>query len=145
MVKELKTKENTDPPSGTAARRGELREALLAAVERTVVAEGYQALRAADLAREVGFAVAPASTRFPRSAGAGSRRQGPHARHARWRTGRGGRRHQGCPVSHSAGRDAPVARARRRLSAVRDRARRALAHALRVSGGRGAGLVPRPA
>ena len=65
MVKKLKTKENISPPSGTAARREELREALLAAVERTVVAEGYQALRARDLAREVGCAVGAIYNVFP--------------------------------------------------------------------------------
>src|SRR5215472_6266720 len=65
MVKQLKTRENVSPVSGTAARRGELREALLAAVERTVVAEGYQALRARDLAREVGCAVGAIYNVFP--------------------------------------------------------------------------------
>ena len=65
MVKRRKTKENANPPGGTAARRGELREALLAAVERTVVAEGYQALRARDLAREVGCAVGAIYNVFP--------------------------------------------------------------------------------
>ena len=66
MVKQLKTRENeTVPSSSTAARRGELREALLAAVERTVAAEGYQALRARDLAREVGCAVGAIYNVFP--------------------------------------------------------------------------------
>jgi len=66
MVKGLKTKENKTPADATAARRGELREALLAAVERTVVAEGsYQALRARDLAREVGCAVGAIYNVFP--------------------------------------------------------------------------------
>ena len=65
MVKKLKTKEKVSPPGGTAARREELREALLAAVERTVVAEGYQALRARDLAREVGCAVGAIYNVFP--------------------------------------------------------------------------------
>jgi AcrR family transcriptional regulator len=65
MVKRLKTKENKTPADSTAARRGELREALLAAVERTVVAEGYQALRARDLAREVGCAVGAIYNVFP--------------------------------------------------------------------------------
>jgi AcrR family transcriptional regulator len=65
MVKQLKTKKNEDPVSATAGRRGELREALLAAVERTVVAEGYQALRARDLARDVGCAVGAIYNVFP--------------------------------------------------------------------------------
>jgi AcrR family transcriptional regulator len=42
-----------------------LREALLAAVEKTVVAEGYQAVRARDLAREVGCAVGAIYNAFP--------------------------------------------------------------------------------
>lgn len=65
MVKPLKTKKNADAPSDTAARRGELREALLAAVERTVVAGGWQAVRARDLAREVGCAVGAIYNVFP--------------------------------------------------------------------------------
>jgi len=65
MVKGLKPKKNGTPPGGTAARRGELREALLAALERTVVAEGWQALRARDLAREVGCAVGAIYNVFP--------------------------------------------------------------------------------
>jgi AcrR family transcriptional regulator len=65
VVKQLKTKENVGASSGTAARRDELREALLASVERTVVAEGYQALRARDLAREVGCAVGAIYNVFP--------------------------------------------------------------------------------
>src|SRR5215471_8449260 len=65
MVKRLKTKDNTGAPSDTAVRRGELREALLAAVEKTVLAQGYQALRARDLAREVGCAVGAIYNVFP--------------------------------------------------------------------------------
>ena len=51
--------------SHTAGRRDALREALLAAVERTVTTEGYQALRARDLAREVGCAVGAIYNVFP--------------------------------------------------------------------------------
>jgi AcrR family transcriptional regulator len=65
MVKQLKTNKNEKPSGGTAARREELREALLATLERTVVAEGYQALRARDLAREVGCAVGAIYNVFP--------------------------------------------------------------------------------
>jgi AcrR family transcriptional regulator len=66
MVTQLKNKENTSvTPASTADRRGELREALLGAVERTVVAEGYQALRARELAREVGCAVGAIYNVFP--------------------------------------------------------------------------------
>jgi AcrR family transcriptional regulator len=65
MVKQLKTPQNASPISGTAARREELREALLAAVERTVVVQGYHALRARDLAREVGCAVGAIYNVFP--------------------------------------------------------------------------------
>ena len=65
MVKQLKMKENPNAPTATAARRGELREALLAAAERIVVAQGYQALRARDLAREVGCAVGAIYNVFP--------------------------------------------------------------------------------
>ena len=65
MVKQLKTKKNENPLGGTAARREELREALLAALERTVVAQGWQALRARDLAREVGCAVGAIYNVFP--------------------------------------------------------------------------------
>ena len=64
MVKQRKTNEKP-PISPTAARREELREALLAAVDRTVLAEGYQALRARDLAREVGCAVGAIYNAFP--------------------------------------------------------------------------------
>jgi AcrR family transcriptional regulator len=64
MVNTQKIQENS-AQSGTAARRGELREALLAAVERTVVAQGHQALRARDLAREVGCAVGAIYNVFP--------------------------------------------------------------------------------
>jgi AcrR family transcriptional regulator len=63
MVKRLKTKKNM--ALTTADRRGELREALLAAVERTVLAHGYQALRARDLARDVGCAVGAIYNVFP--------------------------------------------------------------------------------
>jgi AcrR family transcriptional regulator len=65
MVKQLKTKKKESQPSGTAARRDELREALLAALERTVLAQGYQALRARDLAHEVGCAVGAIYNVFP--------------------------------------------------------------------------------
>ena len=65
MVKQLKTKKNEKPLGGTAARREELREALLSALERTVVAQGWQALRARDLAREVGCAVGAIYNVFP--------------------------------------------------------------------------------
>jgi len=65
MVKQLKTKKNENPLGGTAARREELREALLAALERTVLAQGWQALRARDLAREVGCAVGAIYNVFP--------------------------------------------------------------------------------
>jgi AcrR family transcriptional regulator len=65
MVKQLKTKTNETPAGGTAARREGLREALLAALERTVVAQGWQALRARDLAREVGCAVGAIYNVFP--------------------------------------------------------------------------------
>ena len=65
MVKRLKTREKTSGPNDTAARRGELREGLLAALERTVVAEGWQALRARDLAGEVGCAVGAIYNVFP--------------------------------------------------------------------------------
>jgi AcrR family transcriptional regulator len=65
MVKRLKTKENANSPGATAARREELREALLGAVERIVVADGYQALRARELAHEVGCAVGAIYNVFP--------------------------------------------------------------------------------
>jgi AcrR family transcriptional regulator len=70
MVKQLKTKTNKSQPGetqsgGPAARRDELREALLAALERTVVMQGWQALRARDLAREVGCAVGAIYNVFP--------------------------------------------------------------------------------
>jgi AcrR family transcriptional regulator len=82
MVKGLKKKENMTSATGADARRAALREAvlaaagadarrvmlreaLLAAVEQTVVAEGYQALRARDLAREVGCAVGAIYNVFP--------------------------------------------------------------------------------
>jgi AcrR family transcriptional regulator len=61
----LKTKENIGALSGTAVRREELREALLAALERTVMAQGWQALRARDLARAVGCAVGAIYNVFP--------------------------------------------------------------------------------
>jgi AcrR family transcriptional regulator len=50
---------------GTAERHAELRAALLRAVERTVEAEGYQALRARSLANEVGCAVGAIYNVFP--------------------------------------------------------------------------------
>src|SRR3954463_10249226 len=65
MVKRLKTPANATPSGGTTARRDELREALLAAVERRVVVEGYRALRARDLAGEVGCAVGAIYNVFP--------------------------------------------------------------------------------
>jgi AcrR family transcriptional regulator len=63
MVKRRKTQKNM--ALTTADRRGELREALLAAVEKTVLAQGYQALRARDLARDVGCAVGAIYNVFP--------------------------------------------------------------------------------
>jgi AcrR family transcriptional regulator len=65
MVKPLKTKKNENPAGGAAARREELREALLAALERTMVTQGWQALRARDLARDVGCAVGAIYNVFP--------------------------------------------------------------------------------
>src|SRR5262249_13805932 len=65
MVKRLKIKKNEDSPGGTAARRDELREALLAALEQTGVTQGWQALRARDLARDVGCAVGAIYNVFP--------------------------------------------------------------------------------
>lgn len=58
----------TTPPKSphpTAERREQLRDALLRAVERTVISEGYQALRARSLAREVGCAVGAIYNVFP--------------------------------------------------------------------------------
>lgn len=49
----------------TAERREQLREALLRAVERSVIAEGYQSLRARSLARQVGCAVGAIYNVFP--------------------------------------------------------------------------------
>jgi AcrR family transcriptional regulator len=64
MVKQMKTM--TSAASGPTAERHELlREALLAAVERTVAAEGYQALRARSLAQQVGCAVGAIYNVFP--------------------------------------------------------------------------------
>jgi AcrR family transcriptional regulator len=67
MVKLVKSqKKNSKPPTGgTAERHDQLREALLRAVERTVAAEGYQALRARSLAHEVGCAVGAIYNVFP--------------------------------------------------------------------------------
>jgi AcrR family transcriptional regulator len=48
-----------------AERREQLREALLRAVERSVIAEGYQSLRARSLARQVGCAVGAIYNVFP--------------------------------------------------------------------------------
>ena len=67
MVKsmERRKKKLKSPAGGTAERHAELREALLRAVERTVEAEGYQALRARSLANEVGCAVGAIYNVFP--------------------------------------------------------------------------------
>jgi AcrR family transcriptional regulator len=53
------------PAGGTAERHDQLREALLRAAERTVAAEGHQALRARALAHEVGCAVGAIYNVFP--------------------------------------------------------------------------------
>src|SRR5215813_2002287 len=67
MVKAMKARKNKapPPPRGKAERHEQLRESLLAAVERTVAAEGYQALRARSLAQEVGCAVGAIYNVFP--------------------------------------------------------------------------------
>jgi len=51
--------------NSTAGRREQLREDLLRAVERTVISEGYQALRARSLAGQVGCAVGAIYNVFP--------------------------------------------------------------------------------
>jgi AcrR family transcriptional regulator len=67
MVKSMKSRKKTakPPASRKAERHAQLRESLLAAVERTVTAEGYQALRARALAQEVGCAVGAIYNVFP--------------------------------------------------------------------------------
>jgi AcrR family transcriptional regulator len=67
MVKAMKTRKKNvrSPASGTAERHDQLREALLGAAERTVAAEGHQALRARALAHEVGCAVGAIYNVFP--------------------------------------------------------------------------------
>jgi AcrR family transcriptional regulator len=49
----------------TSVRRGALREALIGAAERAIGERGYQALRARDLAREVGCALGAIYSVFP--------------------------------------------------------------------------------
>ncbi|GJD77362.1 TetR/AcrR family transcriptional regulator [Methylobacterium gregans] len=53
------------PEDRREERRAALREALLAAAERTIAAQGLAALRARDLAREAGCAVGAIYTVFP--------------------------------------------------------------------------------
>ena len=64
MVKAMKKRKKKASES-TAERHEQLREALLRAAERTIEAEGYQALRARALAEEVGCAVGAIYTVFP--------------------------------------------------------------------------------
>ena len=67
MVKAMKPRKKKEnlTASGTAERHAQLRESLLRAVERTVAAEGYQALRARALAEKVGCAVGAIYNVFP--------------------------------------------------------------------------------
>ena len=67
MVKAVKNRKKKAKPSagGTAERHEQLRESLLRAAERTVAAEGHQALRARALAEEVGCAVGAIYNVFP--------------------------------------------------------------------------------
>jgi AcrR family transcriptional regulator len=67
LVNAMKNRRKKVEPSagGTAERHDQLRDALLRAAERTVAAEGHQALRARALAQEVGCAVGAIYNVFP--------------------------------------------------------------------------------
>src|SRR5215813_11606878 len=64
MVKAMPMRKKK-PVESTAQRHEQLREALLRAAERTIEAEGYQALRARALADAVGCAVGAIYNVFP--------------------------------------------------------------------------------